>query len=158
MAKSRALLWGTMRVGAAKRRFYLFRIEPQGVLAIRVGFPLAWFALFGSVVLFYVTLSTTILGVGAIIAGAAVGLAAMGLLNRAIALGVATQTRERVLASAMNLYFETSQMGEVQFQESASRTYLRWRWRDATVEARIDRPAPPEARRLLASGLQIEGP
>ncbi len=85
------------------------------------------------------------------VAGAAVGFILLGVLDRVLALAVATQTRERVLKSAMNLYFEFAQLGEIQVQESAARTYLQFRWNEFQVHVEISRPAPPGARAVLKS-------
>jgi hypothetical protein len=153
--KVRPLLWGSMVVGAGKRRIYLFRLEPAGLLAIRVGFPISWFGFAGCVVGFYVLLNSTVLGWSSLIAGAAAGFVVLGLLDRFLARAVATQTRERVLQSSMNLYFDFETLGEVQFQESPSRTYLRFKWREFDVRVEINRPAPPAARNALGSLLPL---
>jgi len=112
---------------------------------------MSWFGFAGTVAVFYLLLKPTVLGWSSLVAGAAVGFILLGLLDRLIARGVATQTRERVLKSVMNMYFPYESLGEMQVQESASRTYLKFHWQKSEVRVEINRPSPPAARATLRS-------
>lgn len=87
----RAILWGTMAVGGDKRRSYVFRVDPAGLLAIRIGNPLSWLTFFLIVLLFFLVLPPTPFAIGRILGGGAVGMTVLGLVDRAIARAAATQ-------------------------------------------------------------------
>ncbi len=147
-AQARAVLRGTMLAAAGKRRRYLFRVDRAGLLAVRVGNPLSFTGFFAVVLLFYWFLWGS-LGYAALLAGGAVGMAALGVLDDVVARAVAGQPRETVLKSRMNLFVPRESLREVEIREVGRYTRLELTDRGQPVRITITRPAPPVPRELL---------
>jgi hypothetical protein len=154
MGKSihREILWGTMAY-SDRRRSYLFRVDPDGLVAIRVGNPLSWTAFFVVVIGSFVALNRS-LGLAALLLGGAVGFAVLGLLDQVIARSIATQPKERVLRSMMNVFLAKEDWEGAALEESPSHTYVTLPHGGRLVKIAIRRPGPPHARRVLDSFLR----
>jgi hypothetical protein len=142
-----------MRYGNGPRRRFVFRVEPAGLLAIRVGNPFAWFSFAAVLVATYLLLRWTALGYASLLLGAALGLLALGLVDRAIARGLATQTRDRLVRSAMNLYLPEESLRSGRLTELGYYTELRAEHAGRAVHILFSRPRPPGARHLLVPRL-----
>ncbi len=149
--KERPVVWGTMAIGEGRRRRFLFRIEPSGVLAIRVGSPVSWTAFFALVLGGYLLLRGTPAGSAGALAGGAVGMLALGVLARA----VASQPRERVLRSNMNLFLAQDSMKDAVVRPSGRALSLRVDYEGRVARINITRPSPDEAIQLLRSLLGL---
>ncbi|MGQ0797310.1 MAG: hypothetical protein ACT4OI_05555 [Methanobacteriota archaeon] len=147
----RPILWGTMAVGGGKRRSYVFRVDPAGLLAVRIGTPLSWSAFFVIVLGTYVVLGPTALGLGSLLAGAAMGMAVLGVLDRAIARAAAAQPRDQVLRSAMNVFVSKEDWSSARFEEGRGHTYVEVTSQGRPIRVAIGRPRPPAAREALRS-------
>ncbi len=139
-----------MAIGGGKRRAYLFRIDPAGLIAIRIGNPLSWTAFFAIVVLFFIFLGRTALGWASLVAGAAVGMAVLGVTDRVIARAVATQPRDRVLKASMNVFLPKGSWANVRLEEGQGFTYVDLPLETTRARIAIREPRPPAARALLA--------
>ena len=148
-ALRRAILWGTMTVGGGKRRSYVFRVDPAGLLAIRIGNPLSWFAFFLIVLLFFLALPPTPFALGPILGGGAAGMAVLGLVDRAIARAAATQPREQAIKSPMNAFLQKEDLAAARFEEGAGHTFLELTSQGRPMRLAISRPRPPAARAAL---------
>ncbi len=155
-AKRRAILWGTMILARGKRRSYVFRVEPNGLLAIRVGNPLSWLAFFTIVLAFYILLRGTPIGLASLFAGGAVGFAVLGTLDKAIARAVATQPQETLMRSHMNLFLPSEEWRAARVEEAGPLTRLHLSHSKTEVRITIHRPRPPHARRFLGPLLRTE--
>lgn len=149
-AKRRAVLRGTLLLGGRKRRRFVFRIDPDGILAVRIGSPLAFSAFLGILLISYLAGWPT-LGPASLLAGGAIGLAALGLLDTGIAMAVASQPRDAVLKSPMNVFLpkEGLQAASAEAGLRALRVQGSYDGKDFVLD--VIRPHPEEARRQLAS-------
>ncbi len=147
-AVRRAILWGTMAIGTGKRRRYLFRVDPDGLVAVRVGNPLALTTFFLVLYLFFFFLWDAV-GVASLLAGGALGMFFVGVLDNVIARGVASQPREAVLKSRMNYFVSAESFREAEIEETPALTHLRLRDHDRMLRVAIRRPAPPAVRAVL---------
>ncbi len=139
-----------MAIGGGRRRAYLFRLDPTGLIAIRIGNPLSWTAFFAIVVLFFTFLGKTALGWASLIAGAAVGMAVLGLTDRAIARAVATQPRDRVLKASMNVFLPAAAWTNAHLEEGRGFTFVDIPLDSTRARIAIREPRPPAAHALLA--------
>jgi hypothetical protein len=144
----RAILRGTMLLEGSRRRRFLFRVDPDGLLAVRIGSPLAFSAFLGALLLSYL-LGWGALGPAALLAGGAIGLLALGLLDDAIARAVAGQPREAVIRSRMNVFLTKEDFREASIQEGVRVTRLEATHAGARVEVDIVRPPPGDAGKQL---------
>ncbi len=144
-----------MAIGEGRRRRFLFRIEPSGVLAIRVGSPVSWTAFFALVLGGYLLLRGTPAGSAGALAGGAVGMLALGVLDRSLARAVASQPRERVLRSNMNLFLAQDSMKDAVVRPSGRALSLRVDYEGRVARINITRPSPDEAIQLLRSLLGL---
>ncbi len=147
--RRRAILRGSMLLEGSRRRRFLFRVDPDGLLAVRIGNPLAFSAFVGIVLLAYLV-GWPILGPASILAGGALGLAALGVLENSIARAVAGQPREAALKSRMNLYLSREDLRDAKMREGVRVTHLETTYQGARVDVDITSPMPEEARRHLA--------
>jgi len=148
-AVRRSILWGTMAIGSSKRRSYLFRVDPAGLVAVRVGNPFSWSAFFGIVLACFWLLGSTPIGWASLLAGGGVGFVALGILNRGIARGIASQTRERVLRSTMNTFLPKEDWRGAKMAEGQGYTFIELTSLDRAVRIAIVRPRRARARELL---------
>jgi hypothetical protein len=148
----RALLRGTLLIGASKRRRFLFRIDPDGIVAVRIGSPLAFSAFLGVLLLAYVA-GWPVLGPASLLAGGALGLAALGVIDDGIARAVAGQPREAVLKSRMNVFLPKDSLRTAKVREGMHVLRVEGSNEGAAFLLDITRPDPPIARERLASYL-----
>jgi hypothetical protein len=151
----REILWGTM-AWHGRRRSYVFRVDPDGLLAIRLGNPLSWTAFFAIVVGSFLVLNRS-LGLGSILLGGALGFAVLGILDRAIARALATQLKERILKSNMNVFLPMADWKGARLEETAVRTYVSLGLTGEGARIAIRRPVPPRARLALDGFLRGRG-
>lgn len=144
----RAILRGTMILEGSRRRRFLFRVDPDGLLAVRIGSPLAFSAFLGILLLAYL-LGWSTLGAGSLLAGGAAGLLALGLMDDAIARAVAGQPREAVMRSRMNVFLTRDDLRRASIEEGARVTRLEASHEGVRVVLDITRPPPGEARKQL---------
>lgn len=138
-----------MLVEGARRRRFLFRVDPDGLLAVRIGSPLAFSAFLGIVLLAYL-IGWSVLGLGSVLGGGAVGLLALGLLDDAIARAVAGQPRDAITRSRMNLFLSRDDLRRASVEEGVRVTRLEAHHEGARVVLDITRPVPAEARKQLS--------
>jgi hypothetical protein len=146
--RRRAILRGMMLVEGSRRRRFLFRVDADGLLAVRIGNPLAFSAFLGILLLAYL-IGWPILGPASLLAGGALGLAALGVLDNAIARTVAGQPREAVLRSRMNLFLSRADLRAATVKEGVRVTHLETTYQGARVAVDITRPVPGAARKEL---------
>ncbi len=146
----RPILWGTLTFQGGRRRRYLFRVDPEGILAVRIGNPFSFTVLF---LVLYASFAFgwDRLGVGSLLLGGAVGMGMVGVLDSAIARGVASQPRDAVLRSQMNHFFPSSEIETAAIGETRFLTHMRFTDEDRTVKIAIRRPAPSAVHSILAS-------
>lgn len=145
----RATLRGTLLIGTSKRRRFLFRLDPDGILAVRIGSPLAFSAFLGILLLAYI-IGWPILGPASLLAGGAVGLAALGLIDEGITRTVAGQPREAVLRSRMNVFLSRDALRSASIKEGAHVTRVRGVSEGVEFVLDVTRPDPTAVRMLLA--------
>lgn len=148
-ARRRVVLRGTLLLQGRKRRRFLFRLDPDGVLAVRIGSPLA-FSAFLAVLLFSYLIGWRALGAASLLAGGAIGLAALGLLDNAISMTVLGQPREAVLKSPMNVFLKREAFRDATLEQGARITRVRGTHEGKEFVLDVTRPNPAEARRQLA--------
>lgn len=148
-ALRRAIVWGTMVLGEGKRRRYLFRIDPRGILAIRVGNPLSWSTFFVALLLSYIFMRATPLGPATLLVGGALGMLALGSLDRALARAVASQPQEEVLKSPMNLFLPRKAWDSAEVEDLGRALRLRFHHGGREARITISRPRPTVARQAL---------
>ncbi len=130
-------------MGGGKRRLYLFRVEPTGLLAIRVGTPFAWFVLVGSVLGFFILLGPTAVGpVGSVLAGGAVGFATLGYTNRVIARAVASRPRDWILRQTMSVFLPGEELAAARIRETSRYTTVNTSHEGTPLSIAIDSPRP----------------
>lgn len=144
----RTLLRGTMLVEGSRRRRFLFRVDPDGLLAVRIGSPLAFSAFLGLLLLSYLVGWATV-GPAALLAGGALGLLALGLLDDAIARAVAGQPREAVVRSRMNVFLSRQDLRGASLEEGVRVTRVEATHDGGRVIVDITRPLPAETRKTL---------
>ncbi len=145
-----------MALGNGKRRRYLFRVDPKGLLAIRVGNPLSWSAFFVAVLISYIFMRATPLGPATLLVGGAIGMAGLGSLDRALARAVASQPQEEVLKSPMNLFLAREAWECPEVEDAGRAIRLRFTRGDEEARITISRPRPAVARRALEPLLSRE--
>lgn len=147
--RRRAVLRGTMLLEGFRRRRFLFRVDPDGLLAIRIGNPLAFSAFLGILLLAYLV-GWPALGPAALLAGGALGLLALGFIDNSIARAVAGQPREAVLRSRMNLFFSRADLRDADVTPGVRVTRVEAIHEGARAVIDITRPLPDAAQRELA--------
>ncbi len=145
----RALLRGTLLIGGSKRRRFLFRLDPDGILAVRIGSPLAFSAFLGVLLLAFLA-GWPVLGPVSLLAGGAIGLAALGVIDDGIARAVAGQPREAVLKSRMNVFLPNDSLREATMKEGVRVLRLEGSHDGSAFVLDVTRPDPPRAKERLA--------
>jgi len=145
----RPIVRGTLLIGRSKRRRFVFRLDPDGILAVRIGSPLAFSAFLGILLLVY-WVGSPIVGPASLLAGGALGLAALGLIDVGIARAVAAQPRDAVLKSPMNLFLPANALGDAFLQEGVRVTRIEGTSEGNAFVLDVTHPNPTEARRLLS--------
>jgi hypothetical protein len=152
-AKRHALLRGTFLISGRKRRRFVFRIDPDGILAVRIGSPLAFSAFLGILLLSYFVGWPT-LGWASLLAGGAIGLATLGLLDNGIAMAVAAQPRNAVLKSPMNVFLPKDALRGASVEAGVRVLRVEGSREGTKFVLDVIRPDPGEARRQLAPLLE----
>ncbi len=145
----RAIVRGTLLFGSSKRRRFLFRLDPDGILAVRIGSPLAFSAFLGTLLLVYL-LGSPIVGPASLLAGGALGLAALGLIDVGIAKAVAGQPRAAVLKSPMHVFLPAKALEDASLEEGVRVTRIQGTSDGNDFVLDVTRPKPSEARKLLS--------
>ena len=145
----RSILRGTLLIGGSRRRRFLFRLDPDRILAVRIGSPFAFSAFLGILLAAYLV-GWPLIGPPSLLAGGAVGLAALGLLDNGIARAVAGQPREAVLKSPMNVFLPRDALRQASVRGETGVTRVEGSHDGKRFVLDITRPDPSEARKQLA--------
>jgi hypothetical protein len=127
----------------------VFRIDPDGILAVRIGSPLSFSAFLGILLLVY-WVGSPIVGLASLLPGGALGLAALGLVDLGIARAVAAQPRTAVLKSPMNVFLPAKALEDASIREGVRVTRIEGTSGGNAFVLDVTHPNPTETRKLLS--------